>query len=503
VLLLAFQANAGTTYYVDFSTGSDTNNGTSVSTAWEHCPGDVNATASAGSTNLQLGDTVVFKGGVEYDGTINLNWSGSSDTSRIIYDGNSAGTWGTGKAIIDGQNKRTRGIGTDSSRNYVTINNFEVRNLADGSLVYAVYFNRSNTGITVKNCYLHENGQWNNNAGISGVGIRLVSPTNAVVDNNEITKCGETGIEFSGGTNSTISNNKLHSYIRWAIDINSDASEPSGHLISRNTIYDLYYYDTDYWQGGGEPPHTDFIFMRSNGPGTQIPHHITIERNLFYNNASFGNSHGGTAFIYDGSTEGSWNLIIRNNIFINPHSYAGVSLTGNAYDCEIYNNIFYTERPNCNAFGFPTHGTKFKNNIIVSSDLVRFHQPATVDWQVDYNYYYTSAPPKPFTKDNDSSTYTFMEWKSTYSHDLHSTMAASIAAIKFLSTTGYPTSCNTMDLRLQPDSPAVNNGIAISGFSDDYVGTARPQGAGWDIGAYEFTREGSPPAPPKGLKIVP
>lgn len=91
----------GATYYVDFDTGSNTNPGTSSGVPWKHCPGDTNATDTAASTSLVAGDTVIFKGGVAYRGNIFFTWSGN-DGSPITFDGNTAGTWGTGKAIIDG-----------------------------------------------------------------------------------------------------------------------------------------------------------------------------------------------------------------------------------------------------------------------------------------------------------------------------------------------------------------------------------------------------------------
>jgi hypothetical protein len=89
------------TYYVDFAAGSDANAGTSTGAAWKRCAGDAEATGVAASTTLSPGDTVIFKGGVRYYSTLGLGFSGTAG-SRITYDGNSAGTWGTGKAIIDG-----------------------------------------------------------------------------------------------------------------------------------------------------------------------------------------------------------------------------------------------------------------------------------------------------------------------------------------------------------------------------------------------------------------
>jgi len=64
------------------------------------------------------------------------------------------------------------------------------------------------------------------------------------------------------------------------------------------------------------------------------------------------------------------------------------------------------------------------------------------------------------------------------------------------------------------DSPSRDAGVAISGISKDYFGTARPQGGAVDIGAYELGGEtttstsststsSTPPAAPSGLKVAP
>src|SRR5689334_21657846 len=87
------------TYYVDYDAGIDSNDGRSTSRAWKHCPGDPAAGAAAASSSLAPGDTVLFKGGVTYQFTsatgIALAWDGTPE-GVITYDGNSAGTWGSG-----------------------------------------------------------------------------------------------------------------------------------------------------------------------------------------------------------------------------------------------------------------------------------------------------------------------------------------------------------------------------------------------------------------------
>ena len=49
------------------------------------------------------------------------------------------------------------------------------------------------------------------------------------------------------------------------------------------------------------------------------------------------------------------------------------------------------------------------------------------------------------------------------------------------------------DFRLQPNSPAINRGVSHVGsvVTTDFEGVARPQGSGYDIGAFEFSPAGS------------
>jgi len=269
VQLVIVPALFATDFYVDFTGGSNLNDGTSILMPWKHCPGDSVATNRAASATLSPGDVVHFKGGVPYLGTINFQWSGSSG-SPIAYDGNSSGSWGAGKAIIDGGNTRLKGF-SGSNKNYITINNFEIRNMAysagDSQGTGGVYFTGTSTGITVKNCHIWDIGVWQNEsttnaATISGRGISFEIANNCTVSNNEITKAA-VGVEIQGGTYTTVSGNNIHDYVVWGVDVTNDRGYTENITISGNTIHDMYQLDTPYWLGyPADGPHNDYIFIR-------------------------------------------------------------------------------------------------------------------------------------------------------------------------------------------------------------------------------------------------
>ena len=85
-------------YYVDYQAGSDAADGVSPEGAWKHAPGDPAATDRASTIKLQPGDTVRFRGGVGYHGTIILP-AGGTKSAPIVYAGDQ---WGSASAVIDG-----------------------------------------------------------------------------------------------------------------------------------------------------------------------------------------------------------------------------------------------------------------------------------------------------------------------------------------------------------------------------------------------------------------
>ena len=61
-----------------------------------------------------------------------------------------------------------------------------------------------------------------------------------------------------------------------------------------------------------------------------------------------------------------------------------------------------------------------------------------------------------------------------------------------------------VNANLMTGSPAIDAGLTIPDVTNDYAGTARPQGSGYDIGAFESgsTTSSSPPLPPTDVKAT-
>jgi hypothetical protein len=96
----------GKVYYVDYAGGDNANSGTSTTRPWKHAPGDNAATGGPAAVALAAGDTIRFKGGVNYRGTIVMKAGGASGRP-VIYTGTG---YGTGSAIWDGGDPVTSSV---------------------------------------------------------------------------------------------------------------------------------------------------------------------------------------------------------------------------------------------------------------------------------------------------------------------------------------------------------------------------------------------------------
>lgn len=98
IALLAAAPAPAATYHVDFANGSDHATGLAPDAAWKRAPGDSRAGPGPRAVRLQPGDTILFKGGVAYRGTVVVRATGTADAPiRYVGDG-----WGPSPALLDG-----------------------------------------------------------------------------------------------------------------------------------------------------------------------------------------------------------------------------------------------------------------------------------------------------------------------------------------------------------------------------------------------------------------
>lgn len=342
-------------YFVDFSGGSDAASGTATSTPWKHCPGDASATGTAASTTLAAGDAVNFKGGVTYSGMISCSFNGTAG-NPIIYDGNSAGSFGTGVSIIDGGylNSDTRRYGfTINAKKGITIRNFTIQH--QGGLDPATFgsfdcsgnplpnsngvgiYARDATNLVVSDCLFKEISYWTNGAPVSDAllngsgapfsgGFVIYSGDTVTITNCEFTKLNE-GIQLQEGSpasstvlrNVTVANCSFHDYMRWMIALSAanSAGTFDGITVTNCQFYNFPQYSADYWNGcggAGSNPHTDGIILGvfTSASESIVYTNIVIAANTFWTDYTNG---GSTAWIFWSSMGGD--VKIFNNVCLN------------------------------------------------------------------------------------------------------------------------------------------------------------------------------------------
>ena len=210
---------------------------------------------------------------------------------------------------------------------------------------------------------------------------------------------------------------------------------------------------------------------------------LTIRNNYCEqnNNKSNGNAQG---FWLTGS---NGTLMVTNNIIYLPNSgntligamptTDGTNPYGNSFAAYILNNTLVGGKwGNISIENSPN--AVIKNNIIrnlkSNSVALRIQAADPAAAKVDYNLFY--APDgNPIIYYHESQYLTLTQWKAK-GYDVHSKMADP----QLVNIAGR-------DFSLKGTSPAINAGIADPNApAIDYIGTLRPQGRAFDIGAYEY-----------------
>lgn len=422
---------AGTTYYVDGLTGSDSNPGTQ-SLPWK--------TIQKAANTLRADDTVIVNAGT-YNERVNItNYHGSSG-SLISF-------------VAQGTVKCQ---GFTITRNFIQVKGFTATAIVSGWVkdAYGIYVEGSN-------CLIEENYAYYCPTG--GI-CAAPAAANCIFRNNRCSRNVLNGFEIDG-VNHLIENNEIWGTIcyypptGWAPtgDANGVQYLGSGHIFRGNYIHDISFYDPE---NVGYSPHIDAFQTFGSGGGSNI----VFERNLIIlpefrqdknirccgwmlANASYTTIRNNIVIAHNGTETGGGgchHITIENNMFIGsianlPSNWPmGISLENCPY-------------------------TTVKNNIIYD--------------QVNYAIYLLGT------------TYTGLDigYNCTYNSN-GSTPRGSSGAQQPTDLWGAnPKFVNpaSKDYHLQSNSPCINAGASIYDNTYDYDLNPRPVGSGWDIGAYEF-----------------
>jgi hypothetical protein len=507
-----------TNYYVDYVGGNDNNSGLSAAVALHRCPGDDEATGRAATIMLGAGDVVHFKGGTTYAGKVTIRSSGSLG-SPIIYDGNMGGEWGVGRAMLNLRGTYYQAF-IGQGKDYITIQSFEItagKRPAGDTTKRGYIRDAAGKGWSITDCVFSKSEGWDtlcpqgSDQSVYSDQVAISLYGEGTID-TEIARCeffafgGDlielfrtNGLVVQGCNFGGISRGQESGYFSVALRVMYNSRNI---IVRQNSFHDGWQYEGD---DAVQRCHAgDWIHIYGNTTALEYPHDILFEKNLFYNDKVFASTHG-TAFTFMETQ--CHDIVWRNNVFINPHAGNGSILLQDGVDnISILNNTFVSyphgvDGAVCLKIGLGTaNNVQATNNIFVQLGTA---SPVCVEiydstWQgvLDYNSYYKPQNPAEMAR-RGSTWHSFSSWQAL-GFDAHSNYGnpqfVQLPASALLSGSG--------DYHLTSQSSGqIDKGKTQAGFRDDRDGLARPKGAAWDIGAYEFSGSQVQLNTPENLRI--
>ena len=416
---------SGSAYYVSPS-GDDDNSG-SIDSPWE--------TIGQACNTLAAGDTVFVLSGT-YSERVVPGSSGSSSSSRIVYmafPGDTPVIDGTGVTLP----AEWGGLVEISELSHIVFSGFTVQN-AGSEDNHSGILVESSSDITVQSCITY-------NTVSSGIGVWDCS--DLILSSNEVELACNDGeqecITVAGTSNFTVSGNYVHhsgpgTIGGEGIDIkdgcsNGDVYDNVVHDINRIGIY------VDSWD---KPTHHINVYSNLVYDTTDDGFALASESGgllsdiSVYNNITFGNTNSGI-------TVASWGEPVPSHPML---------------DIAIVNNTFYGNGTSTWGVGIcvenpDADNLTIRNNILSENVFGQILvEEAGSGLQVDHNLFYGTGDP--------------------YGES-------------YITLNPMLVDPEGGDFHLQSSSPAVDAGSSTGAPAFDFEGTTRPQGAGFDMGAYE------------------
>ena len=492
------QAQAAT-YYVKAG-GNDSLDGLSDATAW--------ASIAKVTAMAKSGDIVCFRS--------QDSWSSSTlpvlaATAGVTYDGS---TYGSGtRAKLKATGRYTGGSIDGVVNIYVSnvvFKGFEVdgNQQITGGIYIGFHAAIDTSNIMIDNCVVHDNGGPEQTPTNFYYGILIGQVTyhklsNVAITNTEVYNTGHEGISIypSRGTTGDnhvdtvlIRNCTIHDTAHWGGITWGNAIDAVNH--SDNITIE---YNTIYKAGNNGFSATTY----SDIPSPGSPNNVIVRYNLIYNclyGITFNPGNGNGTF---GNTQIYGNILIDN----------GINFSGGKYNSKsqkIYNNTIYIPTAlkygiYMNDGGIDTSGIDIKNNIIYTTAF-----PCIKDWDgviVTHSnnlIYQSNGSSVTHIIGKSGATYnraSVLTWEPTSKNTLPGFTGGNLPT-GFSGNYGINMVPNTNYFSIT-SGDAIDNGATLGSPYNGCINGAglttpifRPQGAGYDIGAYEYVVTVTTPLPP-------
>jgi parallel beta-helix repeat protein len=283
----------------------------------------------------------------------------------------------------------------------------------------------------IRNNKVHDNG-----VGSERTGIFTGFVDDIVIEGNESYANGEHGIYLSNsGDRFVVRRNRLFDNMNCGLHMNGDASQGGDGTISEGVVEA----NTIYGNGVG-----GCAGINMDGVTDSI-----VRNNLLYDNHATGIA----IFQQDGAVCSRDNRILNNTILNAEDGRWAITLSDPAcINNKLFNNILYTAHSFRGSIELPTGsipGLESDFNVVMNR----------------------------FSIDDGNSVIDLSEWQAL-GYDNNSFIADMAQLFVDIGADDY---------HLDADSPAVDVGVSLADVTEDLDGQARPAGAGYDIGAYEFS----------------
>jgi hypothetical protein len=523
VLKLMLVVVAGPMYATDYfisKTGNDLNDGKTIATAW--------ATISkVNSIAFAPGDKILFQAGNTFHGNIILDASdGGSTANPLILSSFFSFTGATG-----------------SGKEWARING------GDGHGIKII----GGTGITVQNLMVTGSGR---NTNIRGIGVLIDAGKDIVVDKVEVEGFQMAGVMIYGGTvNARVTNVYAHDngytgigagyrkrglnkniYVGYCRTIHNPGISDSARYIRDQSGSGIHLANVDgglveYCESGDNGG--DFYHTGGNGPvgiWMNACKDVTIQHCISHNNKSRRLSDGHVysdgggfdfdsgcknciiqyVYSYDNAGPGfllcAWdttkshlleNNTLRYSISENDGQVSGAGIwiwkSGNQYNMQVYNNIFYNSSGRSCIWAPEVAGSFFfRNNIFAirgtGAFVIGMGPNAVFQGNCYWNYN------NPGNWDGETS---FEKWRKRGLETVNNNPAGinQDPLLTFV-TDGEKLTDPTRILQLreymlQPESPCIDAGINLSKLFNinpgniDFFGNKIPKGKAYNIGVHE------------------